>query len=156
MAHFRFMVLDFSLVTGIDFSGIERLLLIKRKILNFDIRLIFCSVHAMEEMLKEAGMFSDESPNETCSESDDEAVQSYSEMIQIFDTLNLGLEWSENMQLQTLSESEHSSQGKFYLVHLYKALRYSPVVRESSGLRRAMSNRTARAKKAARTTLQGK
>jgi SulP family sulfate permease len=89
--HIRFIVLDFSLIGGIDYSGLETFQRIKRNLTNTSTHLVFCGSLQLENEFRISGIF----------ELEEEEEESNSMLVHIFETLNDALEWCENYLLST-------------------------------------------------------
>ncbi|KAI8900204.1 sulfate transporter family-domain-containing protein [Globomyces pollinis-pini] len=87
----RFFVLDFSLISGIDYSGLETFLRIKRNLTQSNTHLIFCGLQSLENDIRPSGIF----------DFDEDSTVDESLLVHIFDTLNDSLEWTENFLLST-------------------------------------------------------
>ena len=91
----RFLVIDLSHVTGIDFSAAEAFTRMRRKIMTRNVEMILCGVHAHSEVgkgLQSVGVWSDT----------DDAVE-------IFESLNAALEACENQLLATFYKQRESN-----------------------------------------------
>ncbi|KAJ1554669.1 hypothetical protein HK096_002459, partial [Nowakowskiella sp. JEL0078] len=77
----RFVILDFSLISGTDYSAVEAFLRIKRKLRKQNVHLVFCGLGDLANNLVKSGIFE---TNE-----DDEFIHSFMD-------LNESLEWCEN------------------------------------------------------------
>ncbi|KAI9503340.1 sulfate transporter family-domain-containing protein [Coemansia spiralis] len=83
----RFLVLDFALVNGMDFSAAEAFIRVRRLLEAREIYMVICGVERSSEVgraLRAAGVWSGEE----------------SEYVQTFASLNEALEWCENVLLQ--------------------------------------------------------
>ncbi|KAJ2490594.1 hypothetical protein IWW37_003055 [Coemansia sp. RSA 2050] len=83
----RFLVLDFALVNGMDFSAAEAFIRIRRLLEAREIYMVICGTGHSSEVaraLRKAGVWSDHE----------------SEYVQTFPSLNEALEWCENVLLQ--------------------------------------------------------
>jgi SulP family sulfate permease len=86
----RFLILDFSLVNGVDFSGAEAFIRIRRILLAKRVHMVVCGVTSTSEVgiaLHSVGIWNP-NPNEE-------------DLTRTFQTLNDGLEWCENFMLET-------------------------------------------------------
>lgn len=84
----RFIVLDFSLLSGVDYSGLESFSKIKRNLFQRQVHLIFCGVGTIMRELKRSGILNH-----------DKSETGHEPMLHIFDNLNESLEWCENYLL---------------------------------------------------------
>ncbi|KAI8320482.1 hypothetical protein GQ54DRAFT_312638 [Martensiomyces pterosporus] len=83
----RFLVLDFALVNGMDFSAAEAFIRVRRLLEAREIYMVICGAERTSEVgraLRSAGVWSDVS----------------SDYVQTFPSLNEALEWCENVLLQ--------------------------------------------------------
>ncbi|KAJ2551786.1 hypothetical protein EV175_003563 [Coemansia sp. RSA 1933] len=83
----RFLVLDFILVNGMDFSAAEAFIRVRRLLVAREIYMVVCGAERSSEVgraLRAAGVWSGEE----------------SEYVQTFATLNDAMEWCENVLLQ--------------------------------------------------------
>ncbi|KAJ2883370.1 hypothetical protein H4R27_002811 [Coemansia aciculifera] len=83
----RFLVLDFALVNGMDFSAAEAFIRVRRLLEAREIYMVICGAGHSSEVgraLRKAGVWSDHE----------------SEYVQTFPSLNEALEWCENVLLQ--------------------------------------------------------
>ncbi|KAJ2262397.1 hypothetical protein GGI01_001561 [Coemansia sp. RSA 376] len=83
----RFLVLDFALVNGMDFSAAEAFIRVRRLLEAREIYMVICGAGYSSEVgraLRKAGVWSDHE----------------SEYVQTFPSLNEALEWCENVLLQ--------------------------------------------------------
>lgn len=87
----RFIVMDFALIHGIDYSASESFLRIRRMVSGRHVHLIFCGLHSIEDDVARSGLLDVE---------DDEDV-SQTPYVHCFDTINDSLEWCENFLLQS-------------------------------------------------------
>ncbi|KAI8911753.1 sulfate transporter family-domain-containing protein [Gorgonomyces haynaldii] len=81
----RFLVFDFSLVNGIDYSGFESFSRIKRILFMKRIHVIFCGLGTVMEDFKRSGLL--------------QVEEQYEDEIKMFEDLNNALEWCENKLL---------------------------------------------------------
>lgn len=86
MPQTRFVILDFSLVNGVDYSGLESFSKIRRTLSNHRIYLILCSTEAVNVELKRCGLL-------------DTDIEDTEPCVYTFSTLNESLEWCENTLL---------------------------------------------------------
>lgn len=93
---FRYLVLDFSGVSGIDYSAAEAFLKFKRILLGLKVHLLVCGLEgAGRETISNTGLFdSDEMV-------DVENLDNADRWIHTFASTDEALEWSENQLLQT-------------------------------------------------------
>lgn len=87
----RFIVLDFSLISGVDYSGLETFSRVKRNTIAANTHLIFCGLQSMEQEIRLAGIFDDEEGEEITN----------TLLVHVFLSLNDALEWCENYLLST-------------------------------------------------------
>ncbi|KAJ2378869.1 hypothetical protein IW150_000536 [Coemansia sp. RSA 2607] len=95
----RFLVLDFALVTGLDFSAAEAFIRVRRLLEAREIYMVLSGVRRASSVgraLRSAGVWS------ACSDSGSNLGNSSndSDCVQTFATLNAALEWCENVLLQ--------------------------------------------------------
>ncbi|KAJ3125548.1 hypothetical protein HK098_000167 [Nowakowskiella sp. JEL0407] len=83
----RFVVLDFSLISGIDYSAVEAFLRIKRKLMEQNIHFVFSGLGDVTADLVKSGIFDTTSDTST--------------LVHNFEDLNGALEWCENVLLAT-------------------------------------------------------
>ncbi|KAJ1815101.1 hypothetical protein LPJ75_002491, partial [Coemansia sp. RSA 2598] len=96
----RFLVLDFALVTGLDFSAAEAFIRVRRLLEAREIYMVLSGVRRVSDVgraLRAAGVWSGAGPDD-------------SDCVQTFASLNEALEWCENVLLQ-LYYLHHSSLG---------------------------------------------
>ncbi|KAJ3040061.1 hypothetical protein HDV00_011510 [Rhizophlyctis rosea] len=86
----RFIVVDFSLISGIDYSALETFLRIKRMLKEQQTHLVFSGLGNVGRELAKSGIFTDE---------DDESEEEGSGHVHNFGNLNEALEWCENRLL---------------------------------------------------------
>ena len=87
----RFLIVDFSLVNGLDFSAAEAFIRIKRLLSKKDVYLVLCGATYSSDVgkaLRSAGIWGDTSP-----------------FLHIFENFNEALEWCENMLLEAYYRS---------------------------------------------------
>ncbi|KAI9008395.1 sulfate transporter family-domain-containing protein [Gaertneriomyces semiglobifer] len=91
----RFLVFDFSLIYGIDYSAIESFHRIKRLLGDSNTHLVLAGVSAFSRILAQSGIFDEVSlVNE----------ESVEVPVHSFDNINEALEWCENQLLTTYYE----------------------------------------------------
>ncbi|KAJ3274174.1 hypothetical protein HDV01_003457 [Terramyces sp. JEL0728] len=95
----RFIILDFSLISGVDYSGLETFLRIKRHLETTKTHLIFCGLQSMESELRLSGIFDTDDSIDTT-------------LVHTFETLNNSLEWCENYLLSTYYRKSVQSDPK--------------------------------------------
>ncbi|KAJ3254399.1 hypothetical protein HK103_007193 [Boothiomyces macroporosus] len=95
----RFIILDFSLISGVDYSGLETFLRIKRHLSSTKTHLIFCGLQSMENELRLSGIFDTDETMDTT-------------FVHTFETLNNSLEWCENYLLSTYYRKSVQSDPK--------------------------------------------
>ena len=93
----RFFVLDFSLITGIDYSGLETFLRIKRNLSKDNMHLIFCGLDSLENEIRLSGIVGD---GEELLEENGSGFETQL-LVHVFASLNDSLEWAENFLLST-------------------------------------------------------
>ncbi|KAJ2888776.1 hypothetical protein FB639_000404 [Coemansia asiatica] len=96
----RFLVLDFALVTGLDFSAAEAFIRVRRLLEAREIYMVLSGVRSASDVgraLRAAGIWSAAGPAD-------------SDCVQTFASLNEALEWCENVLLQ-LYYLHHSALG---------------------------------------------
>lgn len=98
----RFVVLDFSLISGVDYSGLESFLRIKRHLMANHTHLVLCGLGNLETEIRLVGLLDHD---------DDDEINSVL-LVHIFETLNDALEWSENFLLTTYYSKTKSSVPK--------------------------------------------
>ncbi|KAI9598318.1 sulfate transporter family-domain-containing protein [Syncephalis fuscata] len=142
----RFLLLDFQLVTGVDFSAAEAFLRLKRLLIASNIYLVISGVTAETEMvraLRVTGVWTG-APDET--------------WVHGFVTLNGALEWCENSLLEAyyyrrqqrqLLKQQQNEQEQPQQHPLMQAVRITPELEFASP-------RMHRLEKAGETTLEGK
>ncbi|KAJ2338385.1 hypothetical protein GGF43_006895, partial [Coemansia sp. RSA 2618] len=94
----RFLVLDFALVNGMDFSAAEAFIRVRRLLEAREIFMVICGAERVEEVgraLRAAGVWSDRE----------------SEYVQTAQSLNEALEWCENVLLQYYYLHQAALQG---------------------------------------------
>jgi SulP family sulfate permease len=101
----RFVVLDFELLTGVDYSGFESFSRIKRSLFRRKIHLIFCGVGDLMSNMKRSGVL----------HIDTNVLDSES-LLQIFENLNEALEWCENYLLVSFSRRSDNSRTKTSII----------------------------------------
>lgn len=104
----RFIVVDFSLISGVDYSALETFLRIKRMVRERSTHLVFCGLSGVGRELVKSGIF----------RSDDEAdYEGGSSHVHNLGTLNEALEWCENRLLATYyRKSERALRLREYFV----------------------------------------
>ncbi|KAN0061125.1 hypothetical protein ACQY0O_006860 [Thecaphora frezii] len=88
----RFLIVDFTLVNGVDFSAAEAFLRINRLLLAKDVVLVFCGLQPDGDVgvaLRSVGLWADQS-----------------DKLEVFANLNEALEWTENEYLRGLYASD--------------------------------------------------
>ena len=88
----RFLIVDFTLVSGVDFSAAEAFTRINRLLLAKDVVLVFCGLQPDSEVgvaLRSVGLWADRS-----------------DKLEVFANLNEALEWTENEYLRGLYASD--------------------------------------------------
>ncbi|KAI8823013.1 sulfate transporter family-domain-containing protein [Fimicolochytrium jonesii] len=88
----RFIVLDFSLIYGIDYSALESFHRIKRVLREKNIHLVFAGLSTVGRTLAQSGLFEEE-------EVEDDLISDF--LIHAFEDVNEALEWCENQLLVT-------------------------------------------------------
>lgn len=114
---FRYLIIDLSHVTGIDFSAAEAFTRIRRQVSTRNVELILCGAQSDSEVgkgLQSVGVWSDESDG-----------------VEIFINLNAALEACENELLTTFYRQRelfdqqlahrHDSLGKLYITSFYRS-----------------------------------
>lgn len=101
----RFIVLDFSLLTGVDYSGFEAFSRIKRNLFKKKIHLVFCGAGPLITDMKRSGVVHI-----------DEEVDESESLLRIFKNLNEGLEWCENYLLASFYEKTERSRPKSSII----------------------------------------
>jgi SulP family sulfate permease len=92
-SHIKFFVLDFTLISGVDYSGLETFLRIKRNLAKRKMHLIFCGLASLGHEIQLSGIFEDLDDGV---EDGDSSV-----LVHSFNSLNDALEWAENYLLAT-------------------------------------------------------
>ena len=95
----KYLILDFSLISGVDYSGLETFLRIKSKMEDSKTNLVFCGLNNIEAALRKTGIFDRISTTEIG-------------YVHIFDNLNDALEWSENQLLLAYYRNGDSIESK--------------------------------------------
>lgn len=95
----RFLIIDFALVVGLDFSSAEAFVRVQRLMSKKDVLLIFCGAKPdgrVGTALRAVDLWADEE----------------GECVEVFDTLNSALEWTENAYLTAfyVSNAERAQQ----------------------------------------------
>ncbi|EPQ26044.1 uncharacterized protein PFL1_06497 [Pseudozyma flocculosa PF-1] len=88
----RFLIVDFTLVSGVDFSAAEAFTRINRLLLAKDVVLVFCGLQPDGDVgvaLRSVGLWADQS-----------------DKLEVFANLNEALEWTENEYLRGLYASD--------------------------------------------------
>ena len=122
----KFVILDFSLISGVDFSGLETFLRIKSKLEESKTNLVFCGLNQVEPALRKTGIF--ERP---------ETNLEYRDYVHIFETLNDALEWSENQLLLTYYENGNSRTEQKSIPH--REVRFQNVIESTPRLNQLAS-----------------
>ncbi|PKI85235.1 hypothetical protein MVES_000796 [Malassezia vespertilionis] len=89
----RFLVMDFTLVTSVDFSAAEMLTRIHRLLCNRQVCLVFCGINADGDVaaaLRSVDLWADLTPD-----------------LDVFASLNEALEWTENEYLREVYTPSH-------------------------------------------------
>ena len=94
----KFVILDFSLISGVDYSGLETFLRIKTKMKESKTHLVFCGLQSIEPALRKTGIF--------------ESLDDNAAYIHIFETLNDALEWCENQLLLTYYQNGSKNENE--------------------------------------------
>ena len=95
----KYLILDFSLISGVDYSGLETFQRIKSKMEDSKTNLVFCGLNNIEAALRKTGIF-------------DRMNTAEIDYIHIFDNLNDALEWSENQLLLAYYRNGDSTESK--------------------------------------------
>ncbi|KAI9204235.1 sulfate transporter family-domain-containing protein [Polychytrium aggregatum] len=91
----RFVILDFSLINGMDYSAMESFLRIRRIFREYHTHLVFASLGAESTReVSKSGLFDTDENGES--------------FVHNFETLNESLEWCENQLLQTFYRKSHA------------------------------------------------
>jgi len=85
----RFLILDFSLISGIDYSAMEAFQTITRKLIVSATHIIFCGLGPEAKKVVSTGFF------------DETEALAGIQLTHMFDNLNQALEWCENTLLST-------------------------------------------------------
>ncbi|KAI9337871.1 sulfate transporter family-domain-containing protein [Zopfochytrium polystomum] len=104
----RFIVLDFALITGVDFSAMEAFHRLKRLLVGRGIQLIFCDLGVVGAELARSGIFEDSTEEASNAEGPaaDLILAAQHQMVHNFETLNEALEYCENELLANLYRIE--------------------------------------------------
>ncbi|KAH6581218.1 hypothetical protein BASA61_009176 [Batrachochytrium salamandrivorans] len=86
----KFVLIDFALINGIDYSALESFQRIRRVIFNHQSHLVFCGLGALHGEVMKSGVFD--------AQEDDDDLQPFN--VHNFATLNGALEWCENLLLE--------------------------------------------------------
>ena len=97
----RFLILDFSLISGVDYSAMEAFQSIRRKLMSNSTHMIFCGLGIEQKKLVTSGLF-------------DESEYGIG-LIHTFDNLNQALEWCENTLLTKYYQRIERAQSIFKL-----------------------------------------
>jgi SulP family sulfate permease len=98
--------LDFSLISGIDYSAMEAFQSIGRKLITNSTHMIFCGLGPDIKKIVSSGLFD---------ESDDVLRIQFTH---IFENLNQALEWCENILLSTYYQKVERAQSRSFLIEL--------------------------------------
>jgi SulP family sulfate permease len=85
----RFLILDLSFVSGVDFSAVEAFAKILRQLDKREVHMILCGVNTSTEVgiaLRRAGIWKD----------------IYGQGVYVFESLNSAMEWCENLLLEAM------------------------------------------------------
>ncbi|KAI8927111.1 sulfate transporter family-domain-containing protein [Entophlyctis helioformis] len=96
----KYIVLDFGLISGIDYSALESFQRIKRILASRQAHLVFCSLGALQDNLVKAGVF-DIQRGHADMESPDGDRRLHASFVNNFETLDGALEYCENCLLET-------------------------------------------------------
>jgi sulfate permease, SulP family len=104
----RFILFDFSLIGGVDYSGLETFQRIKRNLMHTSTHLVFCGASILDQELRVSGIFDFE---------EDEVGSTL--LVHVFETLNDALEWCENYLLSTyyVKSNKVTSVPKSGIIH---------------------------------------
>lgn len=98
----RFLILDFSLISGIDYSAMEAFQSIGRKLIANATHMIFCGLGPEAKKVVSSGIF-------------DESEDVFGmQLTHMFDNLNQSLEWCENTLLSTYYQKVERAQSKLH------------------------------------------
>ncbi|KAJ3279289.1 hypothetical protein HK104_001585 [Borealophlyctis nickersoniae] len=95
----RFIVVDFSLISGIDYSALETFLRIKRILRERATHLVFCGLSGVGRELMQSGIFDEAEEEEDVDEERAQGGMGKGSGVHNFGTLNEALEWCENRLL---------------------------------------------------------
>jgi SulP family sulfate permease len=102
----RFLILDFSLISGIDYSAMEAFQTIARKLIANATHMIFCGLGPEAKKVVSSELF-DEAEN-----------LAEIQLTHMFDNLNQALEWSENTLLSSYYQRVDRSKSKYGAIYL--------------------------------------
>jgi SulP family sulfate permease len=122
----KYVVLDFSLISGVDYSGVETFVRIKKHLEETKTHLVFCELNAIETALRETGIF----------DLDDNVADRT--FVHIFESINDALEWCENSLLESYFKKSARSP-----VHSMAINRSAPRISITNTPRRTELNNTA-------------
>ncbi|KAI9106194.1 sulfate transporter family-domain-containing protein [Phlyctochytrium arcticum] len=116
----RYVVMDFSLIYGIDYSALESFHRIKRMLGETNTHLVFAGLTMVGSTLMRSGIFDIEEDDETHN-------------VHNFETVNEALEWCENQLLVTYYAKQASREGSTLELSIPKAI-VEPSLRKSDTL----------------------
>ncbi|KAJ3196507.1 hypothetical protein HK101_008690 [Irineochytrium annulatum] len=96
----RFVVLEFGLITGVDYSALEAFHRLKRLLIEHQVHLIFCEMGAIASDLAQSGIFSEHDPD-VPHPSLESGGPGGETKVHSFESLNQALEFCENSLLVT-------------------------------------------------------
>nr|KAJ3422856.1 hypothetical protein HK105_005940 [Polyrhizophydium stewartii] len=112
----KFVLLDFSLINGIDYSALESFQRTKRLISNHNSHLVFCGLGPLYNDVVKSGVFDAADDDDVESDQDGRISRGDFEdalpaNVHSFATLNEALEWCENVLLETFYTKSQRTLG---------------------------------------------
>ncbi|KAJ3151683.1 hypothetical protein HDU89_001731 [Geranomyces variabilis] len=112
----RYVVLDFSLIYGIDYSALESFHRIKRMMRERRIHLVFAGLSVVGRTLAQSGIFEEEEGEDgnvelTAGELPVASTAREEQLVHAFEDVNQSLEWCENQLLVTYYQKMAGRQG---------------------------------------------
>ncbi|KAJ3177179.1 hypothetical protein HDU87_004671 [Geranomyces variabilis] len=137
----RYVVLDFSLIYGIDYSALESFHRIKRMMRERRIHLVFAGLSVVGRTLAQSGIFEEEDEEEeddvqlTAGKLPSSGLTPKEEqLVHAFEDVNQSLEWCENQLLVTYYQKMAGRQGPPQPPPVAAAARPVPAAHEAAAL----------------------